>query len=277
LNRLVASASSDATALERLKTNVDQLRQSVGTANKELAEQAGQVMQLLGKAFDTTIQQKVLNSLCFEGMTTRFEMVEEAHLDTFKWMFDASDFVYDAPLESIRSLFGEPALDGDLDDAWDSEWGSEDEGNHEADGGIGDENSEDENSEPKVEIGDGQYSKKEYAEDDTEDWNAEDEDEEDDDNDGADGTGLPLTMISTGRKVPSAYDSGLTKRSIKVKFTTGKGFIEWLSSSDGIFHISGKMGSGKSTMMRFLYEHPATRYELNRWAGKYSKIMEMSA
>jgi Cu/Ag efflux protein CusF len=245
LNRLVASASSDATALERLKTNVDQLRQSVGTVNKELAKQAGQVMQLLGKAFDTTIQQKVLNSLCFEGMTTRFKMVEEAHLDTFKWMFDASDFVYDAPLESVRSLFGEPALDGDLDDAWDSAWESEDEGNH------------------KAEETDGEI--------------VEDEDEEDNDNDGADGAGLPPTVISTGREVPSAYDSGLTKRSIKVKFTTGKGFIEWLSSSDGIFHISGKMGSGKSTMMRFLYEHPATRYELNRWAGKYSQIMEMSA
>jgi hypothetical protein len=30
----------------------------------------------------------------------------------------------------------------------------------------------------------------------------------------------------------------------------GRRFIEWLSSGDGIFHISGKLGSGKSTLMR---------------------------
>lgn len=45
-------------------------------------------------------------------------------------------------------------------------------------------------------------------------------------------------------------------------------FIGWLSSEDGIFHISGKLGSGKSTLMRFLYEHRGTKAELRKWAGK---------
>ncbi|KAJ9263807.1 hypothetical protein DTO195F2_2724 [Paecilomyces variotii] len=41
----------------------------------------------------------------------------------------------------------------------------------------------------------------------------------------------------------------------------------WLSSGEGIFHISGKLGSGKSTLMKFLSSHPNMRTELQKWAG----------
>jgi ATPase subunit of ABC transporter with duplicated ATPase domains len=46
--------------------------------------------------------------------------------------------------------------------------------------------------------------------------------------------------------------------------------LHWLSVSEeeGILHISGKLGSGKSTLMKFLYEHPHTKTELLKWAGK---------
>jgi hypothetical protein len=44
--------------------------------------------------------------------------------------------------------------------------------------------------------------------------------------------------------------------------------IHWLSEEEGILHISGKLGSGKSTLMKFLYEHPHTKTELLKWAGK---------
>lgn len=44
-------------------------------------------------------------------------------------------------------------------------------------------------------------------------------------------------------------------------------FVRWLSAESGIFHISGKLGSGKSTLMRFLYSHPRTQQELEKWAG----------
>jgi hypothetical protein len=49
----------------------------------------------------------------------------------------------------------------------------------------------------------------------------------------------------------------------------GGRFIEWLSSGDGIFHISGKLGSGKSTLMKYLFNHPRTKIELSRWAGTF--------
>lgn len=50
-------------------------------------------------------------------------------------------------------------------------------------------------------------------------------------------------------------------------------FLGWLSSPEGgIFHIAGKPGSGKSTLMKFLFDHERTRKELTRWAGEYASI-----
>lgn len=43
----------------------------------------------------------------------------------------------------------------------------------------------------------------------------------------------------------------------------------WLSSADGIFHVTGKLGSGKSTLMKYIYLHERTKVELKRWSGKY--------
>ncbi|KAF5026757.1 hypothetical protein F66182_1176 [Fusarium sp. NRRL 66182] len=43
-------------------------------------------------------------------------------------------------------------------------------------------------------------------------------------------------------------------------------FLSWLSSESGFFHISGKLGSGKSTLMKVVCTHPQTRIELQKWA-----------
>ena len=47
----------------------------------------------------------------------------------------------------------------------------------------------------------------------------------------------------------------------------------WLCSADKIFWISGKPGSGKSTLMRHIYHHPNTRNRLRLWAQKSELIM----
>ncbi len=44
-------------------------------------------------------------------------------------------------------------------------------------------------------------------------------------------------------------------------------FLAWLTTGNGIFHISGKAGSGKSTLMKALTRHPRTMQELTRWAN----------
>jgi len=53
----------------------------------------------------------------------------------------------------------------------------------------------------------------------------------------------------------------------------GGSFLRWLSSGDGIFHIAGKLGSGKSTLMKFLCEHPCTIWQLQKWAGMSPKSL----
>jgi hypothetical protein len=45
-------------------------------------------------------------------------------------------------------------------------------------------------------------------------------------------------------------------------------FTNWLVSGSGIFHLSGKLGSGKSTLMKFLCDNTHTRSLLQQWAGK---------
>lgn len=44
-------------------------------------------------------------------------------------------------------------------------------------------------------------------------------------------------------------------------------FVDWLRHGTGIYWINGKLGSGKSTLMRFLYENVTTHRELATWAG----------
>ncbi|EEU37936.1 uncharacterized protein NECHADRAFT_54673, partial [Fusarium vanettenii 77-13-4] len=44
-------------------------------------------------------------------------------------------------------------------------------------------------------------------------------------------------------------------------------FVDWLSHGRGVFHIAGKPGSGKSTLMRFLCYDPRTEERLEQWAA----------
>ncbi|KAF2103047.1 hypothetical protein NA57DRAFT_72032 [Rhizodiscina lignyota] len=53
-------------------------------------------------------------------------------------------------------------------------------------------------------------------------------------------------------------------------------FTKWLRSrepDDGIFWIGGKAGSGKSTLMKFVCDHPATRANLKEWAAPYQPVV----
>jgi hypothetical protein len=45
-------------------------------------------------------------------------------------------------------------------------------------------------------------------------------------------------------------------------------FLPWLRNGNDVFHISGKAGSGKSTIMKLLLENGKTKQELEKWAGE---------
>jgi hypothetical protein len=44
-------------------------------------------------------------------------------------------------------------------------------------------------------------------------------------------------------------------------------FTKWLTSQDGIYWISGKAASGKSTLMKYLCSHPDVKRHLASWAN----------
>jgi hypothetical protein len=43
-------------------------------------------------------------------------------------------------------------------------------------------------------------------------------------------------------------------------------FVQWLREGDDLFWITGKPGSGKTTLMKFIYENPATEEHLHVWS-----------
>jgi len=47
----------------------------------------------------------------------------------------------------------------------------------------------------------------------------------------------------------------------------------WLNEGDRFYWLSGKAGSGKSTLMNFLVSSPETKSALSRWAGNASAVM----
>lgn len=65
------------------------------------------------------------------------------------------------------------------------------------------------------------------------------------------------------------YDEG------NIREKTRKPFLTWLNSGHHIFHISGKAGAGKSTMMKFLGQSPRVRGELQLWAGNKPLIFAL--
>lgn len=52
-----------------------------------------------------------------------------------------------------------------------------------------------------------------------------------------------------------------------LKAETWARFLSWLESGSGIFYISGKPGSGKSTIMKFLVREERTTSALKSWAA----------
>src|ERR1700712_4008744 len=46
-------------------------------------------------------------------------------------------------------------------------------------------------------------------------------------------------------------------------------FANWLEQGQGILLVSGKPASGKSTLMKFIYDHHLTRKLLLKWVGDF--------
>ena len=49
--------------------------------------------------------------------------------------------------------------------------------------------------------------------------------------------------------------------------------VQWLSCGSGVYWVHGKAGCGKSTLMRYLYDHATTNRLLSQWAGSETLLV----
>ncbi|KAI1080957.1 hypothetical protein F5B20DRAFT_579779 [Whalleya microplaca] len=79
--------------------------------------------------------------------------------------------------------------------------------------------------------------------------------------------GLNPKAEDTAKKRYSQFLLSEINRMRSLRLEARSTFLEWLSTGNNIFHISGKAGSGKSTLMKLLLRNPRTQEELNKWSG----------
>lgn len=149
------------------------LKDAVARLNphSKLQDEARTVLDLSHLAVSKVLQNKILEALRFERMERRFENIEEAHNDTFKWL-----------------------LEGETSNS---------------------------RTRPTEEPHDPWFDGVEY----------------------------------------------FLRGEAPLRNEIRQGFTNWLSHGSGIFHISGKPGAGKSTLMKFLTESDLVSKYLGDWAG----------
>lgn len=79
------------------------------------------------------------------------------------------------------------------------------------------------------------------------------------------------TMVDRRESVEKAHARTFDwiYKDAKISKVPWSNFVDWLRHGDGIYWINGKVGCGKSTLMRYLYENKTTQQQLKTWAGDH--------
>lgn len=85
----------------------------------------------------------------------------------------------------------------------------------------------------------------------------------------------PIAQSNDDRRVLSKFEQSCTawRRERERRNQKRESFLEWLRTEEGIFYCSGKAGSGKSTLMKFLASDGRTRDELSFWSTSKGKTL----
>lgn len=67
---------------------------------------------------------------------------------------------------------------------------------------------------------------------------------------------------------PRTYDWLFDESNVKASGGPGVSMLDWLRTGNGTYWVSGKAGSGKSTLMKYLHNHENALTALRIWAGK---------
>ncbi|KAK1489551.1 hypothetical protein CABS01_12702 [Colletotrichum abscissum] len=71
----------------------------------------------------------------------------------------------------------------------------------------------------------------------------------------------------------SNYQSHVSLKRTAQELRAQESLTDWLGRGGGIFHISGKPGAGKSTLMKYLCQSTATESYLKDWAGEKTLVL----
>jgi Cdc6-like AAA superfamily ATPase len=80
-------------------------------------------------------------------------------------------------------------------------------------------------------------------------------------------------LISAAHRNTLTWLFGDTVLQGRHQFNEPSTFLQWLQSDNDLYWISGRPGSGKSTLMKFLCDHERTKENLTRWAAGHEVIV----
>jgi hypothetical protein len=270
LDTLIKHGHASEEELKSLRVNVECLRlgTQASSLGPEALDQIRSLLNLTDKAVLKVREARVLDSLRFEMMNERFEDIEDAHVKTFDWIYGRSDhgrdsnsigtevsavsasslpeseehdIIDDDSYDARRVVDEEATNRGDslesLSQAQQSMSDQEDNagGNKLSDRGI--------DSEVESTLSDGERSLER----------------------------APWSHRPSERSSVDVYE--IPEEDLKRMTQARECFVDWLEHGEGIFHIAGKPGSGKSTLMKYLCRHHQTEQHLRLWAGNDALVL----
>ncbi|KAH9907267.1 hypothetical protein F4778DRAFT_529305 [Xylariomycetidae sp. FL2044] len=285
LDKLVASGKATGDDMRSLASNVESLRSGsrVSILSPEALSQIQSILKVSDEAILSVRYARVLDGLRFELMNDRFEDVESPHIKTFNWIFDqdsaqvspassrSSSIIPDIEeasqkktkrdnpeVEQLPNLT-ESVDDVDTDSSFSSSWSSSPsplsrpvaECALSAD--LNESKDPKEDSDCVWELVRGEDDGSIVS------WSSE--------------QSVPSSEQSVSKQIPARArasfvpkDQELPEYQVYPRSQARKSLVEWLTKGHGIYHIAGKPGCGKSTLMKYLSLHSKTKEYAGIWA-----------
>ena len=272
LDTLIKHGHASEEELKSLRVNVECLRlgTQASSLGPEALDQIRSLLNLTDKAVLKVREARVLDSLRFEMMNERFEDIEDAHVKTFDWIYGRPDDDRDSNgvgtevssilASSLHEIEKHDIIEDDSKDARQvvdeeaTNRGESLESLSQAQKSMSDrEDNADENtlsdsgidSEVESTLSDGERSLER----------------------------APRSHSSSERSWSSVEVYEIPEEDLKRMTHARDCFVDWLEHGEGIFHIAGKPGSGKSTLMKYLCRHHQTEQHLRLWARNDALVL----